>query len=208
MLLLFYKIKINFQQFGCYNTAMAQALFTENSYYIVFKDAMKSAKNDKQLFDKIVNLPFHDRKTSAILGLGVVVLLLVNKKERTIDRIALSNTEQAHGAVNYSVKPFKDIKIPLDNRDNYIGIAIRTRRPMMTADWQHMFIPALTAQEARFNQAGAGIACSVIYPLIGARDGGAMIFSFYEPIGRIGQDHHNFMERYSALVTKALNGNN
>lgn len=183
---------------------MSQALFSEASYYKTYSDALIKAKSDAQLFSKIVNLPFQDRKTSAILGLGVVVLLLVDKKNKTINRIALSNTEEAMGAVNYSVKPFKDIKIPLDNRENYLGVAIRTRRPMITADWKDMFVPALTPQEARLNQAGAGIACSAIYPLIGARDGGAMIFSFYEPIGRIGQDHHTFMSKYSALVTKCL----
>lgn len=185
---------------------MPQALFSEDSYYESYRDSLSVTKNDKQLFNKIVNLPFADKKTSAMLGLGVVVLLLVNKKTRTIDRIALSNTEQAVGAVTYSVKPFKDIKIPLDNRENYLGVAIRTRRPMMTSDWKDMFVPALTPQEARFNQAGAGIACSVIYPLNNARDGGAIIFSFYEPLNRIGQDHHTFMSKYSSLVTKSLNG--
>lgn len=183
---------------------MAQTLFSENSYYTNYKDLLAGAKSDKQLFSRIVNLPFADKKTSAMLGLGVVVLLLVNRKTDTIDRIALSSTEQAAGAVTYSVKPFKDIKIPLNNRENYLGVAIRTRRPMTTADWHHMFTPVLTAQEARFNQAGAGIACSVIYPLVGARDGGALIFSFYEPVDRITSDHHTFMERYASLVSRSL----
>lgn len=183
---------------------MSQTLFSEGSYYTNYRVLLAGAKSDKQLFSKIVNLPFADKKTSAILGLGVVVLLLVNKKTGTIDRIALSDTEPAFGAVTYSVKPFKDIKIPLTNRENYLGVAIRTRRPMMTSDWKDMFVPTLTAQEARFNQAGAGIACSVIYPLNNARGGGALIFSFYEPLNRIGQDHHTFMKNYSLLAAKAL----
>lgn len=183
---------------------MSQTLFTEKKYYDELSAELKQAKNDQQLFDLIVNLPFKDKKTSTMLGLGVVVLLLVNMKDRTIDRIALSDTEQAQGAVNYSVKNFKDIRIPLDNRDNYLGVALRTKRPMITSDWQYLFVPVLSPQEARFNQAGAGIGCSVVYPLIGARQGGAMIYSFYEPIGRIGRDHHIFMEKYSQLVTSSL----
>lgn len=183
---------------------MSHALFTEDAYYENFKNLLAMPKSDKQLFSKIVNLPFADKKTSTILGLGVVVLLLVNKKERTIDRISLSNTEHATGATNYSVKPFKEIKIPLDHRENYIGVAIRTKRPMMTADWKDIFIPALSPQEARLNQAGAGVACSVIYPLSQARSGGAMIFSYYEPLGNIRDDHHNFMKKYSSLVSASL----
>lgn len=70
-----------------------------------------------------------------------------------------------------------------------------------------MFVPELTAEEARFNQAGAGIACSVIYPLIafgGNTPFGAMIFSYYEPRSSLAQQHHAFMKAYADTVAAKL----
>lgn len=168
------------------------------------KDQLKAASTDAELFQAIVNTPFNDKLKTTKLGLGVVVLLLVDKLNNTIDRIALSNTFQAQGAVQMSAKPFSEIRIPLDYDKNYIVQAVKSGEFRHTDDWQYMFIPELTPQEARFNQAGAGIDCSVIYPLTGARDGGALIFSYYEPLQNIGEAQHSFMRQYTSLVVEVL----
>jgi hypothetical protein len=162
--------------------------------------------NDSDLFKAIVNAPFNDRHHATLLSLGVVVLLLVNKQTNTIDRIALSDTEPATGAVSMSAKPFHQIKIPVNHKGNLIAQAIATNRYQQTDDWQYLFVPELTPEEARFNQAGAGIGCSVIYPLE-CRDGGAMIFSYYEPPQKIGAKHHDFMEQYASTVCRRLTKN-
>jgi hypothetical protein len=165
---------------------------------------LKTAKSRKQLYQTIVDAPFHNRVMTGRLGLGITVLLLVNEKESCIDRIALARTELARGTVDMSAKPFREIRIPLKDRDNFISIAIRRKHYMITSDWQFLFVPALTPQQARFNQAGGGIACSVVYPL-DIKPGGAMIFSYYEPVERIGSSHHGFMRDYCRLVAKCLN---
>lgn len=173
-------------------------------YFAKLQELLQDCQNDQELFSAIVNAPFYDQKTATVMSLGITVLLLVNNKTGTIDRIALSDTEPAKGAVNMSVKPFKSIKIPIDYPENAIAMAIKTNKPQVVSDWQYLFIPDLTPQEARFNQAGAGIGCSVVYPLIGARDGGAMIFSYYQLPAKIGARHHDFMRKYSAMAAKAL----
>lgn len=177
-----------------------------NLYLEELNKSLDSSQNGSKLFKTIVNAPFKDRRHSALLGLGIVVLLLVDKKSRTIDRIALSDTELAQGAVDVSVKHFKDIKIPLNYKGNFIAEAIRSGRYQQTSDWQYLFSPALKPEEARINQAGAGIGCSFVYPLKSARDGGAMIFSFFIPLDKIEAVHRDFMYRYSKLVTKILGG--
>lgn len=177
---------------------------TDEEYYNQLEKVLGETKTTGQLYQKLVNLPFADRKRVTMMGLGHMIFALVNKKTQTIDRIALSNTESAHGAVNYSVLPFKAIRIPLSNRENYIGIAIRTKKIMSTTDWKYTFTPILTAQEARFNQAGAGVGCSVVYPLSDVGDGAAFVFSFYEPLERIGQFQHGFMRRYTDLAAAEL----
>lgn len=162
-----------------------------------------TAQHDKQLFKNIVNAPFADKITAALLGLGIVVFLLVNKKTGMIDRVALSQTEPADGAVEMSPKPFKAIKIPVDYKDNIIAQAIKSGRHQATSDWQYLFIPDLSPAQARFNQAGAGIGCSVVYP-VKARDGGALIFSYYIYPEQITAQHQNLMSEYSKLVAQSL----
>jgi hypothetical protein len=174
-------------------------------YYSLLKEILESAKGDRDLFESIVNAPFTDKRRSALLGLGIVVLLLVNKSTRTIDRVALSDTDLAKGAVRMSVKSFHEIKIPLNYKGNFIAEAIRSERYQQTGDWQYLFAPELTPEEARLNQAGAGIACSYVYPLIDARSGGALIFSYYLHLDKIEQEHHEFMRTYSNLVAHRLN---
>lgn len=173
-------------------------------YYSRIQEIFKAAKTQEQTFNAIVESPFHDKPVTTMLGLGIVVLLLVNKKTNTIDRIAVSNNDLTRGTFEMTSKPFHEIKIPLTNRENYIAIAIRSRHYMITSDWYYLFTPELSAQDARFNQAGGGISCSAVYPLIGARDGAAMIFSYFESIDKIGPEHHSFMQKYAELAAAKL----
>lgn len=174
-------------------------------YFALLRERLnKAAKSDQQLFETVVNAPFADRRRAALLGLGLITFLLVNRKTKTIERVAVSDTELARGAARMAVVPFKDIKIPLNFRGNFIAEAIRSERYQQTSDWQHLFAPELTPEEARLNQAGAGIACSFIYPLVYARSGGALVFSYYLPIDKIVSEHRDFMRTYTKLVTNSL----
>jgi hypothetical protein len=165
--------------------------------------ALNKAQNDAELFEAIVNSPFLDPLEATHLDLGIIVFLQVNKKQKTIDRIALSNTDLAKGAVRVSAKPFKAIKIPLDHSENLIAETIRTKQPHQTGDWQYLFTPALTPSQARMNQSGAGIECSMVYPLT-KREGGALIFSFFQPPQNITEQHRTFATEYTELVNNAL----
>ncbi len=159
------------------------------------------------LYNAVVNLPFGNVLHATTLGLGIVVLLLANEKLGTLDRIALSNTELAQGAVRMTSKPFHEIKIPLDYHENILVAALDTNLPQQTEDWATMFAPELSPKEARFNQAGAGIDCSIIYPLkteTTPAPFGAMIFSYFQPLQKIDDSHHAFMRDYSALAARAL----
>lgn len=171
------------------------------------KKTLSEAPSDQELFNQIVNAPFTTHKVeTALLFLGIVVLLLVNKKTRQIDRIALSSTELAARTTDVSAKPFNKIKIDLDEPENIIAAAVRSGEMHDTTDWNFLFKPALTAQEARFNQANAGIAYSAVYPF-SARDGGALIFSYFQYKDLVGQEQHNFMEAYAKLVNQSLKKN-
>lgn len=161
----------------------------------------------QELYRAIVDSPFEYKVETALLHLGIVVLLLVDPETGLINRIALSNTELAKGTTDISMKRFEDIKIPLNYPDNIIAKAIRTGKPQLTTDWKYLFAPALTPEEARFNQAGGAIACSAVYPLLGVPHGGAMIFSYYQYPEKLGPDQRKFMKSYSNNVAAALAAN-
>ncbi len=173
------------------------------------ENLLRATSHTDELYKAIVNIPFDNRVQSTNLGLGIVVLLLSNPKNNTLDRIALSDTDLAAGAIKMSAKPFHEIKIPLDQKSNILIQAIQSRHFTKTTDWATMFTPVLTAQEARFNQAGAGIDCSVVYPLLvqGSNDSsaiGAMIYSYFEPLSHISKAHHEFMKSYTTIVATFL----
>jgi hypothetical protein len=172
----------------------------QNTYFTAIQRQLSSAKSTPDLQQAIVNAALTDRKTATMLGLGIIVLLVVNPELKTIDRVALSDTSMAAGAQDVSIKPFSEIKIPLHYSENIIARAIDDQKPYRTADWKYLFIPDLPADAARFNQAGAGIGCSVIYPLTG-NPKGALIFSYYQEPHDLSKEHDDFMQTYSQLVS-------
>lgn len=175
--------------------------------FLLITHSLDQHSTPESLFKIIVNTPFNDRLHATELGLGIVVLLLKNEKNKTLDRIALSDTERAHEAQKISTKPFNEIRIPLDYKDNLLIKVIDSHAPLFTDDWAGMFVPELTPEEARFNQAGASIACSAMYPLVpfGTENVcGVMIFSYFEPIEALGEKHRAFMKTYADTVAAKL----
>ena len=170
-----------------------------------YQQILERASSKEELYQAIVNVPFDNPLVAAQLFLGIVVLLLVNPKTKMIDRIALSDTHLAKGTVKVSVKRFEDIKIPVDYPDNLIAEAVRTNQAQVTTDWQYLFAPALTPQEARFNQAAGGIGYSAIYPFKAKRAQGALIYSYFQYPENISRKQQSFMEHYTQLVREQWN---
>lgn len=166
--------------------------------------AFTAVRANADLFTTVVNAPFMQMHVeSALMFLGIIVLLQVDKAAGMIDRVALSSTELAENTKNVSFVPFNKIRIPLDHSENIISRAIRTGEAQDTTDWKFLFEPALTPEQARINQASGGIAYSKVHPL-SARDGGALIFSYFQYPSEIRAPQHNFMRDYAALVDSKL----
>jgi hypothetical protein len=175
-----------------------------DAYYADLTKQLAAARSKQQLFETVVNAPFGNKVESTHMYLGIIVLLVASKKDGLIHRLALSDTELAKGTTEISVKKFEEIKIPLNAQDNIIADTIRTGKPHSTTDWYHLFTPALEPEQARLNQAGGAIAFSAVYPLIGQHDRGALIFSYYQYIDKIGDEQNNFMAFYSQTAQKYL----
>lgn len=164
----------------------------------------ETAKTPAELYKAIVNAPFHKRRDAAFIFLGIVVLLLVNDLDGTIDRVALSDTAEAAATKQVSAKRFEDIRIPLHAPDNLIAQVIDTQTPGGTTDWAHLFTPELTAAQARINQANGGIGYSAVHSVKGQSERGAIIFSFFDYPENINDSQRLFMEQYSRLVSRYL----
>lgn len=167
-------------------------------------ERLHSLKNKTDLFNEIVNLPFEYRVQTTHLFLGIIVLLLVNKKKQVIERIALTKNELAEGTIEMSVKPFKEITIPVGFRKNIISKAIADNKPYMTTDWKYLFAPDLTPTQARLNQAGGAIGYSWVYPIEDIKDGGALIFSYFGFPEEDQTEQKNFMAKYSNIVSESF----
>lgn len=171
--------------------------------YKQLEQTLASSTSDQQLFQTIVNAPFAYKVEAAFMFLGIIVLLQADQKAGVIDRVALSNTELAKNTTDVSYVPFDEIKIPLSDPENIIARTVVTGEAHDTTDWRFLFTPVLTAEQARLNQASGGIAYSAVHPLK-SRDGGAIIFSYFQYMHNIGKAQHEFMRTYTQLVDELL----
>lgn len=175
-----------------------------DTFVVQCTQALQNPSSVTDLYETIVNEPFKSKLQTTQLGLGIIVLLIRNEADGTLDRVALSKTERAESVREISVTRFEDIRIPLDAEQNVLIQAMERNDFKIVSDWKYLFVPVLTAQEARLNQAGAAIDCSVVYPLSGYPKGGAMIFSYFEPLSKLTNNHHRFMRAYSMTCAEAL----
>lgn len=70
----------------------------------------ESCKNDSELFKKIVNYPFTFKLELTNLSLGIIELVLVNKKDNTVNRIAITNNDLTQWAKRISATYPGDLK--------------------------------------------------------------------------------------------------
>lgn len=169
---------------------------------------LDNAKGLENLYTRIVNTPFSDKLRTTTLGLGFLTLVLVNKKTATVDRISMTDNDLSQGARDVTVKPFEDLIVPLDYKGNCVVEAIRSGRYQQTSDWNYLLAPVLKPEEARLNQAAAGIASSYVYPLIDTKPAGAIIFQYFTTMDKVGGENRDFMFRYTKIVSSMLNEKN
>lgn len=170
----------------------------------ILKKKLFSAKNYEELTKLIVEEPIKQQVPTALMFLAFIVLLVVNHKTGMLDRVSISDTELAQNTFDVTAVPFEDIKIPMDDPNNLYVRAVKTGEPTDTTDWYFTFTPAMTGDQARINQASAGIAYTAIYPLK-FKKGGALSFSYYQYEGHVGREQAVFMKEYTKIVSDALN---
>jgi signal transduction histidine kinase len=112
------------------------------------------------------------------LGFQAGVLSIVDKKNMTIKRIAVSHTEAGLIGLKLLPIPYKSIGIPLTYERNILIQAIKERKPMVTDDMYDLFVPILPKETITNLQRIMKIKTSFVYPIISKDEViGTMIFS-------------------------------
>ncbi|MCL4367090.1 GAF domain-containing sensor histidine kinase [Patescibacteria group bacterium] len=139
------------------------------------------------------------------LGYRIVVLALVNEENETLDRIAISQTDEARKALMVSPVPFKDIIIPLIDTNNLLIKSLQTRTVYSTNDWYQILRPTYKPEDATRVQKAVGIKTSMIYPVVTqGKSIGVIIFSMIKDYRDVSEEEKDVLSGFTDLVGIAV----
>lgn len=139
------------------------------------------------------------------LGYEIVVLCLKDEKNKKLHRVSISKTEKAQLALKKSPVPFKEIAIPLKDKNNILIKALKKGIKLHTTNWKDILVPAFTEQEAKEIQESLGIKASLVYPIFSQKECiGTLIFSMNKPISKVTTEENDLIESFTDLVGLAV----
>ena len=139
------------------------------------------------------------------LGYRIIVLGLINEPKQVMERISISQTEEAVKAVSGLPFPFSQADIPLSAKENYCVKVTEIKSPLVTHYWPDILSPPLTEQEAVMLQKQVGIKTSMVYPLIVQNKSiGMMIFSMVKHEKDVSNQEKDLLLRFTDIVGLAV----
>jgi signal transduction histidine kinase len=139
------------------------------------------------------------------LGYKIIVLTLVDEEKGVLERVSLSQTDEAAKALAASAVAFHDIEIPLTTPDNILIKTIDEKEPQVTGYWPKMFYPVLNDEQALANQKAAGIKTSLTYPVVvGEKVIGVLIFSMTKEENEVSEDEKSLISGFTDIVGLAV----
>jgi hypothetical protein len=173
--------------------------------YEQLQEALSAAKDRAELYQVIATAPFTHKVEMALLFLGFISFFILDDTKQTVRLVAVSDTEYYQMSVQGYNFDLASYVVPLDDSKNSIAKAIKTGKPQSTTDWG--VLGRTRAEDAaRFNQANSGIAYTAVYPFSGKLRG-ALMYNYYQYQDAIGPQQHEFMKRYTIMVSSALDKN-
>ncbi len=139
------------------------------------------------------------------LGHRIVVLALVDEKTGLLNRVSISQTEEAKQALAASPIPFHEITIPLSQEDNFSIKALKQNQPFITHDWFDILNPAYSKSDAQKIQEIVGIKTSMVYPIsYHGKTRGVIIFSMVKSEDEVSEDEKDLIKGYTDIVGIAV----
>jgi len=139
------------------------------------------------------------------LGYKIVVLSLVNVNNSTLDRVAISQTEEAKRALQLTPVPFKKIIIPLNHSENLLTKVVQTRKYGTSSKMFDVLMPIMTIEESDSLQQNLGIASIIAFPLI-SQDKviGVLSFSLGKQTHEVSVEEKQLLIRFADVAALAV----
>ena len=138
------------------------------------------------------------------LGFKSVAILLLDKRDSSLKKLAISQTEaivQAEARLN--LKLFGE-KIPITDENNLIARAVKTQRMQLTHGLNNTLIPHFTDEQSKIVQEIIGINASFVYPLIVREEViGAMVISIDDREG-LSEFKNELIDRLAGVIGIAI----
>src|SRR3989344_6255031 len=138
-------------------------------------------------------------------GYKVVVLVLYDEKDKTLKRIALSQTKEAQKTTEVSAIKFEDIHTPITAVQNLCVRAMLDGKVYSTSYFPDILTPPLTLENALESQRNAGIKASMIYPLmVNNNPIGVLLFSITKDLSEVSADEKSLLQHFTDIVALAV----
>ena len=138
------------------------------------------------------------------LGFKSVAILLLDKRDNSLKKLAISQTEaivQAEARLN--LKLFGE-KIPITDENNLIARAVKTQRMQLTHGLNNTLIPHFSDEQSKIAQEIIGINASFVYPLVVRGDViGAMVISINDADG-LSDFKNDLINRLAGVIGIAI----
>ena len=138
-------------------------------------------------------------------GYEIIVLTLLDEQQKTLKRIAISNTKPAEEFLRATPIPFADIIIPLWATQNLSVRAINEKKRFVSENVSEVLVPAVDREWVDNFQATLGIKTSIVYPIIAKeRALGTLIFSLSKEEYKITEEEWSILDSFVGAVGIAL----
>ncbi len=99
------------------------------------------------------------------LDFATGVVVLYEKNEHMLRRVAASNTTEAQEAIRALRIPFNQIAIPVSEQQNLLSRAIREKKEFVTGNVYDVFVPVFSQEESLNIQHIMGTQATLVYPM-------------------------------------------
>jgi len=139
------------------------------------------------------------------LGYRIIVLTLLDEKKENLERISISQTEEARTALRESQIPFHKIRIPVTATENASIKALMGKKAIITHSLSDILCPPLNPDHVVAVQRRLGIKTSIIYPIIFRETPiGVLIFSLIKDEDEISNEEKDLTKGFTDIVGLAI----
>ena len=139
------------------------------------------------------------------LGYKIIVLALVDPKDKALKRVSISQTAEAEAVMGAGPWRFNDIEIPLDALDNFCIKTITDNQLRIVHDWGDLLSPPIPKVEARRLQKISNVKASMILPVIVKNKTiGVLIFSLIKDEKEVSEEEMLLIKGFTDLVGLAV----